>query len=389
MARKTAPPPKPGKPAKLRFVWGATPWVALGLLIAAWPKRPAPGERSTPLALLEPGRGRHAEAPEQIPVAGWKDVLWRTWREFNADHIPSVAGGVSFFAILAVFPGMAAFVSLYGLFGDVGEARKHLTDLAGLLPADALTFIGDEMIRIAAEQHAHLSATFIIGALLSVWSANAGMNALIQGLNIAYEEQEKRDFFRLNLISLAFTISALVSLAGALVALVALPPVLDFLRLNPASHVLGLARWPILLGLAMLALTVVYRFGPSRQHARWRWVNWGSAAAALSWLAASVLFSWYVGKFTHYSLTYGSLGAIIGFMTWIWLTVIVVLTGAELNAELERQTSVDSTTGRAMPMGLRGATVADSLGAARPRPKTRVVETLAVAVLRRLLPDEP
>jgi membrane protein len=273
-----------------------------------------------------------------IAPAACKDVLWETWREFNADNIPRVAGGISFFAMMALFPGMAAFVSLYGIFGDVAAAENQLAALTGLLPADALTFIGDEMVRIAAERHASLSATFVIGLCLSIWSANAGMKALLEGLDIAYEEDETRDFIRFNLVRLAFTLGALVSATGAILALIALPLALDFLHLDPASRLLAQLRWPILLALAMLALAVLYRFGPSREHARWRWISWGSAAAAVLWLGVSLLFSWYVGHVAHFSVTYGSLGAIIGFMSWIWLSVIVILTGAELNAELERRT---------------------------------------------------
>jgi membrane protein len=367
-----------------RLPLGLAPWLALGLVLAAWPKRLAPGDRTSRLALLEPGRGRRANSPAQIPPAGWKDVLWRTWREFNADHITRVAGGVSFFIMLALFPGLAAFVSLYGMLGDVGAAEAQLAALTGVLPADALTFIGDEMVRIAAERQASLSATFVGGALLSIWSANAGMKALMEGLDVAYEEDEKRSFIRFNLISLAFTVGALVALSGAILALVGLPLALDFLRLDPASRLLALLRWPALLALAMLAMGVLYRFGPSRQHARWRWVTWGGAGAAVLWLGVSLLFSWYVGNVAHYSVTYGSLGAIIGFMTWIWLSVIVILAGAELNAELEHQTSVDSTTGPPLPMGLRGAAVADSLGASRPAAWGRLAKARARAAFRRL-----
>jgi membrane protein len=380
MTRKAASPTTPPKARRLPL--GLASWLALGLVLAAWPRRLAPGDRASPLALLEPGRGRRAHSPGQIPQAGWKDVLWRAWREFNADHIVRVAGGVSFFIMLALFPGLAAFVSLYGMFGDVGAAEGQLAALTGLLPADALTFIGGEMVRIAAERQASLSATFIGGALLSIWSANAGMKALIEGLDVAYEEEEKRSFIRLNLISLAFTVGALAALTGAILALVALPLALDFLRLDPASRLLALLRWPILLGLAVLALAVLYRFGPSREHARWRWVTWGGAGAAVLWLAVSLLFSWYVGSVAHYSVTYGSLGAIIGFMTWTWLSVIVILAGAEVNAELEHQTSVDSTTGEPLPMGLRGASVADSLGAARPGARERMAKALVLAPVR-------
>ncbi|HVY34155.1 MAG TPA: YihY/virulence factor BrkB family protein [Caulobacteraceae bacterium] len=274
--------------------------------------------------------------------ARWADPLLRTWREFNADNIVSVSGGVSFFAMMAVFPGMAAFVSLYGIFGDVEGARTHLAALAGLLPADALTFIGDEMVRIAAERQASLSLTFVLGALLSIWSANAGMKALMSGLNVAYEKTETRGFIRLNLVSLAFTGGALGALALAILGLVAVPAALEHVGLEPDLVLWGLLRWPILLLLAVTGLSTVYRFGPSRRGSRWRWITPGSGAGAAAWLGISLLFSWYAGHFARFSVTYGSLGAVIGFMTWIWLTVMVILAGGELNAELERPAAKDA-----------------------------------------------
>lgn len=315
---------------------------------------------------LEHGHGRHAASPGQIPLKGWKDIAWRTWREFNNDQILSVAAGASFFGLLALFPGMAAFVSLYGLFADVAEARQHLAALAGFVPADTLTFMGTEMIRLAATKSSSLSVTFLISLLLSLWSANAGVKALFSGLNVAYEEREKRGFFRLNLIGLLFTGLILVFLVLAMIATVAIPVVLNFLRLDPQSHIIALMRWPLLLAVVMTGLSVLYRFGPSREQPRWRWVTWGSTLAAFGWLAVSLAFSWYVGSFAHYDRTYGSLGAIVGFMTWMWLSVTVILLGAELNAEMEHQTVQDSTTGKPMPMGERGAEMADTLGRAAP-----------------------
>jgi membrane protein len=341
------------------------PWIALGAMLALWPRRKAAMDAPQGAA-LEAGRGRGANAPLQFPAAGWRDVLWRTWREFNDDQIMSVAASVAFFAVLAIFPGMAAFVSLYGMVADVGEAQRRLAALAGVLPADSLTFIGAEMIRIAAIKHASLSVSFVVSFLLSIWSANAGVKALFGGLNIAYEERERRSFLRLNLISLAFTLALLAFLLAAMACVVLAPAAIGFLRLDPTSRLLALLRWPLLLLAAMVVLSVIYRFGPCRQQPRWRWVTTGSAAASLGWLAVSLLFSWYVGAFAHYSVTYGSLGAAIGLMTWLWLSATVVLLGAELNAEMEHQTARDSTTGAPLPMGRRGARMADTLGRAAP-----------------------
>ena len=347
------------------MAWSLTPWLALGVMLTLWP-RGGGGMNASVMAELEPGRGRHADSPSEIPARGWRDILWRAWTEFNADQILNVAAGVAFFGVLAIFPSMAAFVSLYGLIGDVGEAQRQLSTLTGVLPADSLTFIGEEMARIASNKTASLGLTFALALLLSIWSANAGVKGLFAGLNIAYEETEKRSFVKLNLISLAFTVLTLLFLALAMAAMVAAPVAIEALRLNPQSRLLAALRWPILLLVVMAGLSLVYRFGPSREHARWRWINLGGAVAAVGWLIASLLFSWYVGTFAHYDVTYGSIGAIIGFMTWMWLTATVILLGAELNAEIEHQTAEDTTTGAPLPMGVRGAKMADTLGKAAP-----------------------
>ncbi|HEY9216629.1 MAG TPA: YihY/virulence factor BrkB family protein [Phenylobacterium sp.] len=342
-------------------------------------------------APLEAGRGRAADAPSQIPARGWKDILWRTWTEFMRDNIPLVASGVAFCGVTALFPALAAFVSLYGIFADAQTARDHLAILTGLVPAEVLTLIGEQMVRIAAQKEASLSFTFIAGLLLSLWSANAGMKALFNGLNVAYEEKEKRTFLRLNLITLGFTLGGVLFLALTTAAVVVAPVVLNMVRIDADLLPLALLRWPLLLALTMVVLAVVYRYGPSRELAKWRWVTWGGALASVLWLAGSAAFSWYVANFAHYNATYGSLGAVFGFLTWIWLSSAIVLLGAEINAEIEHQTAVDSTTGEEMPMGQRGAIMADTVGRAK---RGGPVEMLPEFVARRLrrgrtAPDQP
>jgi membrane protein len=281
--------------------------------------------------------GHDAEDPMEIPAAGWKDILKRAALEFNQDRIPAVAAGVGFYGILALFPALAAFVSFFGLFADVGDARKPLALLAGLAPAESLKFIGDEMVRIAGIHRAQLSTTFLISAAVSIWSANAGIKALIGGLNVAYEERETRGFFKLNLASLGFTVGAIAMALVSSGAIVAVPIAESIIGLEPIKP-LALLRWPVLLLGVVGILALLYRYGPSRPHARWRWVSPGSIFAGVAWLLVSVGFSFYVGSFGHYDRTYGSLGAVVGCMVWLWITVIVVLFGAELNGEVERQT---------------------------------------------------
>jgi membrane protein len=225
----------------------------------------------------------------------------------------------------------------------------------------------DQLTRVASKGSQTLGWTFLIGLAISLWSANAGMKALFDALNVVYDEKEKRGFFRLNAVSLLFTALALVFVVIALVGVVAVPVVLNFVGLGSLTGTLvSLLRWPALLLLTMIGLSLLYRFGPSRRDPRWQWVSWGSAVAALAWLGGSMLFSWYVARFGNYNATYGSLGAVIGFLTWMWLSAVVFLIGAELNAETEHQTARDSTVDGDKPMGSRGAAMADTVGEAQP-----------------------
>ncbi len=346
------------------------PWAIVAVMAALWPRKAtpegrggAPVGRSEPvrasveaIRAKEPDRGRGATSPAQIPPRGWLDIVWRVIKEVGDDRLPAVAGGVTFYALLAIFPGLGVFVSLYGLFADVTLAQEQFIGLIGILPGAFLTIIGDQMIRLAAAPAQNLSLAFVVSLALAVWSASSGMKALFDGLNIAYDEDEKRGFVRLSLLATGGTVGLLMMigvLAGLLVALPALA----------GDSIAGaIARWFAALLLATGLFSVVYRFGPSRAKPRWQWVSWGSGVAALLWMLGSLGFGAYVTNFAHYDRTYGPLGAVIAFMVWIWFSVLVLLLGAELNAEIEHQTAVDSTTGPPMPMGQRGAAMADTIG---------------------------
>jgi membrane protein len=309
---------------------------------------------------VEPGRGRLAEAPPQIPRQGWKDVLWRTLLEIFRDRLPATAGGVTFFVLLAMFPALGAFVSLYGLFADVDSVSKQLRQLAAFVPVDVLTLMAEQMVRLAIARPETLSFTFVLGLLFSVWTANAGTAALFDGLNVVYGEREKRNFFTRRLLTYVFTFLGVIFITLTVAILVAIPLALDWLGFG--ESLLVPLRWLLLIGLAAAAFGVIYRYGPSRAHARWRWVRPGALAAAVAWVGVSLLFSFYVNHLANYDATYGSLGAVVGVLVWIWLSVMVVLIGGELNAELEHQTALDSTTGRPAPIGWRGARMADTVG---------------------------
>jgi len=251
-----------------------------------------------------------------------------------------------FYALLALFPAIAALVSIYGIFADPQTITHHLDTASGVIPGGAIDVIRDQLSRLAAEPRAILGMSFVIGLGVSIWSANGGIKALFDALNVVYEEKEKRSFVRLNGLSLAFTIGMLVFLLIAIASIIAVPISLNYFPSFIAS-MLNIARWPVLLVFVVLALSMLYIYGPSRRKPRWSWINWGSAFAALVWLGASGLFSWYAANFGNFNKTYGSLGAVIGFMMWIWLSIIVILIGAKLNAETERQTVRDSTEGAA------------------------------------------
>jgi len=316
---------------------------------------------------VEPGRGRRADMPIGIPWRGWKDVFWRTVEEISADRLLLIAGGVVFYGLLATVPAITALVSMYGIFTPASTINAQLSFLADVMPAGAYQLISDQIVRIAGNSDGKLTLAFILGLGIALWSANAGVKAIFDALNVVYDEDEKRGWIKLNAISLSFTFAGVVVLILILGAVVALPLVLAFVGFAAQQQAgwLPLLRWPVMFALVVLGLSVLYRHGPSRRHAKWRWVSVGSVFAALTWIAVSVAFSWYLSKFADYNATYGSLGAVIGLMMWMWISTAVVLIGAELNSEIEHQTAQDSTAGIAKPLGARGAVMADTVGAAQ------------------------
>jgi len=357
------------RPAISRIIVDAALWVAAA---AAWLLVLRLRPQAERAAIAGPARreaaehGRFAATPSEIPPRGWKDILWRCYERLSEDRILAIAAGATFYGLLALFPAIAALVAIYGLVADPGTIAQHLDDMTGFVPAGALDVIRDQLTRVTSQGNATLGLAFAFGLAVSLWSANAGVKALIDALNIAYAEREKRGIVRLNALSLTFTFAGILALIVALGAVVVLPLALQYLGLERATAwVVTLAKWPLLFAAAALGIAALYRYGPSRNRAKWRWITWGSAFAALGWIAVSVLFSWYAANFGSYNKTYGSLGAVIGFMTWMWMSTIVILLGAELDAETEHQTCRDSTVGPPKPMGERGAVMADTIGPAR------------------------
>ena len=356
--------------------WGALGATALLLTLGfndrrlARPPVSRNGDDVSPSAVSieQRGRGRKAGSPSEIPPRGWKDILLRVYRGISEDRLVAIAAGVTFYAILAIFPALAAFISIYGMVADPSTVGNVLNSLSSVLPAAALKLVGDQLNSLTARPPGVLGVTFLVSLAISLWSANSGIKAIFDALNIVYHEKEKRSFVRLNAVSLAFTLAALVAGIVVVAVVAVLPAALQHLSADlglsgEGATLVSVLRWPILLVLVTLALAFVYRQGPSREKAQWRWVSWGSAVAALLWLGASMLFSWYAANFGSYSSTYGSLGAVIVFMTWIWISSIVILLGAALDAEAEHQTARDTTTGQPRRLGRRGAHMADTIGA--------------------------
>lgn len=310
-------------------------------------------------------RGRFARAPHKMTWLGWKDVLYRTWSEAWDDRLLSVAAGVAFFAILALAPGLSVLISLYGLFSAPSQIEGQLAPLFTLLPATAVELIMEQARRIASTPNDHLSVGLLTGLAIALWSANAGMKALFEALNVIYEEEEKRSFFKLNAVSLFVTFSAVVFLILTMALIAVVPIVIKYSPFSQATdQLIAWLRWPVFFVVATLAIAALYWIGPSRRRARFLWVMPGAALAALLWAAVSGGFSYYVSTLGNYQATYGSLSAVIVFLTWLWLSATVILLGAELNSELEHQTARDTTRGAPKPLGARGATLADRIGPA-------------------------
>ena len=328
-------------------------------------ERADPGPSADLSRAHERGRGRDAETPEEIPAQGWQDILWRVLWSISADRVLSTSGSVAFFGLLAVFPGIAAIVSLYGLFADAGTINNHLTLLSGLLPRGVLVLISDQVTLITRQENETLGAAFVVGLLVALVSANSGVAALFDALNVVYDEKEKRSLVRFYATTFLFTLVGIAFVLMAISAVVVLPVILSFFgAATTAERLASVLRWPVLLVTLIVSLGFIYRYGPSRRDARWRWVTWGSIVAALLWIGASMLFSWYVATFDSYNKVYGSLGAGVGFMMWLWISAVIVLLGGELNAEMEHQTARDTTDGEAKPLGARGAMMADHVGKA-------------------------
>lgn len=311
----------------------------------------------------EIGRGRDANKPSQIPAKGWKDTLYRIKYEVGHDRISLISAAMSYYAFLAFVPAITAIVLMYAWINDPGEIATHIAKAGNFIPNEFQTILKDQLTALASKAQTTLGFSAITALLISLYSSSKACSAIIDGMNIIHEEEEKRNFFKRNLTSIGLTFIGIVLSVFAIVVVVAIPALLaNFEFGDTIEKVVGGVSWLILLSLFSFYLSVIYRFAPCRKKPKWRWVSWGAMIASVFWAIASLMFSWYAAEFGEFNKTYGSLGAIVVLLMWLYISSFVILMGAEINAELEHQTAKDTTIGPPKPMGQRHATMADTVG---------------------------
>lgn len=312
---------------------------------------------------VEVERGRAADRPHEIPARGWRDILVRTKDEAKADNITLLAAGVAFFGMLSLVPAMIATVSIYGLIADPSDIERQVRDLTDALPEEAQALISQQLSDVVRSSSSGLSFAAIAGVAVALWSASSGMKNLVRAINVAYDEPPRDSFVKARGLALALALGAIVFAVVALGLVAIMPAALSDIGLGSVARTtMSILRWPLLFVAMILGLAVLYRVAPNRADSQWRWVSWGAIAATTCWVVASILFSIYTANFGNYNETYGSLGAVILLLLWLFLTALFVVLGAELNAEMEHQTARDTTRGEPEPMGRRDAYVADRLG---------------------------
>lgn len=307
-------------------------------------------------------KGRRATRPSDIGKPGFKEVATRVKDGVKEHHTTLTAAGVAFYAFLASVPALAAAVSIAGLVLSPERARELITDGLEAAPDEARELLAAQIGSVAETGGGALSIGLVVSVGAALWVASGGMQQLVEALGIVYDEPDDRGFVAKRAQALALTLGAIVLAVLALAAIAVVPAVTRALELPGTMRwLISLAVWPLLGMLVALALSVIYRIGPDRRAAEWRWVTWGSVVAVVVWIVASIGFQIYVSNFGNYDETYGSLAAIVIFLLWLFLSSLAILIGAEVNAALERQTTVD-TTGDDRPMGTRGAVAADEVG---------------------------
>jgi len=320
-------------------------------------------EKFTTIIMSTPStgqRGYKAEKPSQIPKKGWKDIALRVKDRLTKDHVSIVSAGIAFYFFLAIFPALAVALSIYGLIMEPAEVDQQIGQLANVLPEQAHQMISNILEKQSEKSESSLGWSLVLNTLISLWIVNNGSKAVFQGVNITYNEKDERGFFRLTALTLLFTICGIIIGFIAIAMIVAFPALIDKIGLPPTLEtIIQFLRWPILALIVMFALAAVYKVAPNRKSPEFKWVSWGAIIATALWLGGSLLFSLYVNNFGSFDETYGSFAAVIILMLWFFLTGFIILLGAEINSEMEHQTSRDTTTGEDQPMGRRGGYHAD------------------------------
>ena len=308
------------------------------------------------------GQGRDAARPRDIPVDGWKAIFLRAWRDLGPDHIGLTSAGVAFYGLLALFPAITALMAISGLIFDPADVTGQIETLSSLMPAGAADIVINQAKSVTGSESSGLGLAALLGIAIALYSASKGVASLMEGFNIAYEEEETRGFVRLTITKLALTLFLVVGLVAGLGVVLIIPGILSLIDLGQTTELLiGFARWAVLLAMTICGILLLYRMGPDRKAAQWRWLLPGAALSCVLWVCASYAFSIYAQNFGSYNETFGALAGVIVLLTWLWLSAYVLLFGAEINAEAEAQVRPDTTVGHHMPRGARGAVKADEL----------------------------
>ncbi|MEQ6201536.1 YihY/virulence factor BrkB family protein [Sulfitobacter sp. HNIBRBA2951] len=311
-------------------------------------------------------RGRQADKPLEIPQRGWKDIAFRVKDEVSEDRVGLIAAGVAFYGFLSIFPAIAAIMALSGLVFSPTEVTEQLQSLSAFVPDDIIDIIISQAQAVTGSDEAGLGLTALVGVLISLYSASSGMGSLMDGINVAYDETEKRGFIRLKLVTLALTLFLIFGLLLSVSATLVLPAVLSYFGLGGVvDTIVIIASFAIVAVLSVFGLSVLYRYGPSRDAPEWAWASTGAVVGCALWIIGSAGFAYYVDSFGSYNESFGTLAGVVIMLTWLWLSAFIILLGAELNAEMEAQTARDTTQGRDLPMGQRDAEKADNLGEAK------------------------
>jgi len=313
--------------------------------------------------ITEDPHGRQATGPTELPRHAWREILGRVWVKIGWDNIGLLAAGIAFYAFLSIVPLLGALVMTYGLIADPKAIADHMQAIIQVVPKDAAKLILDQLVSLVTTASGKKGLGLLVALLISLYGATRASGAIIMALNVVYEQHERRSIVRTTALSFVMIVGAvLVAIVGLLAASVLALVGKAAIVLGPLAAVaINVATWVVAALLSCVGIGITYRYAPDRKDARWQWLSVGSAIATVLWLLATVGFGAYAASIGNYNATYGSLGAVVVLLMWLYVSSYAILLGAEINAEAERQTATDTTTGRAKPMGQRGATVADQV----------------------------